>query len=94
VTPLLLPADGDPDGFKDFLTLMRYQVKDFKRPVLFVHGDDHHFMYDKPLQDSDGYRLMQFTRLQTFGDQADYSNNEVRVYTLLVRGLVDGNTSG
>jgi hypothetical protein len=81
---LLLPADTEGvagnDGFKDFLELMRVQVKDFKRPVMYVHGDNHHFMYDKPLQDSNGYRLMHFNRLQTFGDNQDYSNNEVTVH--------------
>jgi hypothetical protein len=83
---LLRPADNDGvagnDRFKDFLELMRVQVTDFKRPVMYVHGDDHHFMYDMPLQDSKGYRLMHFNRLQTFGDNDDYGNNKVRVYIL------------
>jgi hypothetical protein len=33
-----------------------------------VHGDSHYFRVDKPLLDSTGKRVANFTRVETFGD--------------------------
>jgi hypothetical protein len=35
-------------GFKPFLEVLRFEVKDWGRPVLFVHGDTHKFRVDHP----------------------------------------------
>lgn len=32
------------DGFFDFMVLLRNLVRDFKRPVTYVHGDSHVFL--------------------------------------------------
>ena len=59
-----------PDGFQDFLTALRTEVIAFRRPVAYVHGDSHYFRIDKPFLDSLGRRLENFTRVETFGDNA------------------------
>jgi hypothetical protein len=56
------------DGFHDFLFALRAQVIAFGKPVAYVHGDSHYFRIDKPLLDSTGKRLTNFTRVETFGD--------------------------
>jgi hypothetical protein len=37
---------------------------------VLVHGDSHYFMVDKPLLDSNGCCVENFTRVETFGDHA------------------------
>jgi hypothetical protein len=56
------------DGFYDFLVALRAQVIAFGKPVAYVHGDSHYFRVDKPLLDSTGKRVTNFTRVETFGD--------------------------
>ena len=56
------------DGFHDFLVALRAQVIAFGKPVAYVHGDSHYFRVDKPLLDSTGKRVTNFTRVETFGD--------------------------
>jgi hypothetical protein len=56
------------DGFHDFLVALRAQVIAFGKPVAYVHGDSHYFRIDKPLLDSTGKRVTNFTRVETFGD--------------------------
>ena len=87
---LLPPTDPQgavpaPDGFHDFLTALRTLTIDFKRPVAYVHGDSHYFRVDKPLQDATGKRLENFTRVETFGDNAANGLNDVH----WVKALVD-----
>ncbi len=65
------PGITDPDGFFAFLTALRAEVIVFKRPVAFVHGDSHYFRVDRPLLDANGVRLENFTRVETFGDNAN-----------------------
>jgi hypothetical protein len=81
----LAETDGQPDGFKDFLTTLRTQTIAFKRPVVYVHGDSHYFRVDKPLLDEKGRRVENFTRLETFGDNAPNGTNDVH----WVKALVD-----
>jgi hypothetical protein len=66
----LVEDDGQKatDGFHDFLVELRAQVIAFGRPVAYVHGDSHYFRVDKPLLDSTGKRVTNFTRVETFGD--------------------------
>ena len=64
----LVESDGNPDGFHDILSKLRDLTIAFKKPVVLVHGDSHYFMVDKPLLDSDGRRIENFTRVETFGD--------------------------
>jgi hypothetical protein len=73
VTPI--PA-GIVEGHRDFLLALRDEVKAFKKPVAYVHGDTHYFRIDKPFYDSEpadsvttvARRLENFTRIETFGD--------------------------
>ena len=56
------------DGYGDFLRALRTQVIAFGKPVAYVNGDSHYLRIDKPLLDSKGNRVLNFTRLETFGD--------------------------
>ena len=72
------------DGYVAFLTKLRSLTIDFGKPVVYVHGDSHYFRVDKPLQDRNGLRIENFTRVETFGDNAP-SANDVQ----WVKALVD-----
>jgi hypothetical protein len=73
----LAETDGQPDGFKEFLSALRDETIAFRRPVAAVHGDSHYFRIDKPLLDAKGQRLENFTRVETFGDHQENGNNDV-----------------
>jgi hypothetical protein len=66
----LVQTDGNPDGFRDFLVALREQVIAFRKPVSYLHGDSHYFRIDRPMLDSLGRRLENFTRVETFGNNA------------------------
>ncbi len=72
------------DGYKDFLLALRAEAIAFRRPVAYVHGDSHYFRVDKPFQDSLGRRLENFTRVETFGDNAANGNNDASWIRVLV----------
>jgi hypothetical protein len=84
----LVETDAQPDGFHDFLVALRDQTISFGKPVVYVHGDSHYFRVDKPLLDAQGRRLENFTRVETFGDNAANDNNDVH----WVKALVDPNS--
>src|SRR5499427_5571885 len=81
----LAETDGQPDGFQSYLTALRNEVIAFRRPVAYVHGDSHYFRIDKPFLDSQGRRLENFTRVETFGDHQENGNNDVH----WVKALID-----
>jgi hypothetical protein len=81
----LVETDGQPDGYHDVLSALRDEVLAFGKPVVYVHGDSHYFRVDKPLLDSQGRRLENFTRVETFGDNQGNGNNDVH----WVKALVD-----
>jgi hypothetical protein len=81
----LAETDGQPDGFQTFLVALRDETISFGLPVVYVHGDSHYFRIDKPLLDVDGKRLENFTRVETFGDNAANGLNDVH----WVKALVD-----
>src|SRR5262245_58165225 len=80
----LAETDGNPDGFQEFLLALRAEVIAFGRPVAYVHGDSHYFRVDKPLLDSQGFRVENFTRVETFGDHAEAGTNDVNWLKVLV----------
>jgi hypothetical protein len=80
----LAEADGQPDGFQQFLNALRDESIAFARPVAYVHGDSHYFRIDKPLLDSQGRRLENFTRVETFGDNQANGDNDVHWLKVLV----------
>lgn len=80
----LMQTDGNPDGFVEFLTAFREEIIAFRRPVVYVHGDSHYFRIDRPMLDSHGARLENFTRVETFGDHAENGNNDVNWVKVLV----------
>lgn len=73
-------ADGTltPDGYKDFLIALRNETIAFRKPVAYVHGDSHYYRVDKPFLDSEGQRLENFTRVETFGDNVANGINDVQ----------------
>jgi len=73
----LVETDGQPDGYHEFLSALRDEVIAFRKPVAYVHGDSHYFRVDKPFQDSNGRRIENFTRVETFGDNAANGTNDV-----------------
>jgi hypothetical protein len=73
----LAEDDGAKDGYQDFLIALRDETAAFRKPVVAVHGDSHYFRIDKPLQNAQGQRLENFTRVETFGDHQDNGNNDV-----------------
>jgi hypothetical protein len=80
----LFQTDGQPEGFEEFLSALRVEVTQFRRPVAYVHGDSHYFRIDKPFLDSEGRRLENFTRVETFGDNQANGNNDVQWLKVLV----------
>ena len=80
----LAETDGLPDGYQDFLVALRNEVIAFQKPVAYVHGDSHYFRVDKPFLNSKGQRLENFTRVETFGDNAGNGNNDVQWLKVLV----------
>ena len=74
----LAQTDGQPDGFQEFLNALRTEVIAYRRPVAYVHGDSHYYRVDKTLLDTQGRRLENFTRVETFGDNAANGTNDVQ----------------
>ena len=72
----LAETDGQPDGFQDYLLALREEVIAFRKPVAYVHGDSHYYRVDKPLLDSLGRRIENFTRVETFGDNQANGTND------------------
>jgi len=80
----LAETDGQPDGFQSFLVALRSQIIAFRKPVAYVHGDSHYFRVDRPMLDSLGRRLENFTRVETFGDNQANGTNDVNWLKVLV----------
>jgi hypothetical protein len=80
----LAESDGQPDGFQSFLVALRSQIIAFRKPVAYVHGDSHYFRVDRPMLDSLGRRLENFTRVETFGDNQANGTNDVNWLKVLV----------
>jgi hypothetical protein len=80
----LVETDGQPDGYREFLTALRDQVVAFRKPVVYVHGDSHYFRVDRPFLDAGGRRLENFSRVETFGDNQGNGNNDVQWLKVLV----------
>jgi len=80
------PSIKDPDGYFDYLAALRDEVTAFQRPVAYVHGDSHYFRIDRPLLNAVGVRLENFTRVETFGDNASNvtRTNDVQWLKVLV----------
>jgi len=81
-------APGVTDGFQEILLALRDEVIAFRKPVAYVHGDTHYFRLDKPFLDAQGRRLENFTRLETYGDNAPNGTNDVN----WVKVRVDANS--
>jgi hypothetical protein len=69
---------------RKFLSALRTDTIAFQKPVVLVYGDSHYFRIDKPLVDTQGRRLENFTRLETFGDNAINGLNDVHWVKVLV----------
>jgi len=80
----LVETDGQPDGFKDFLLALRTEVIAFRKPVAYVHGDSHYYRVDKPFLNAAGQRLENFTRVETFGNNAANGLNDVQWLKVIV----------
>jgi hypothetical protein len=76
------------DGFQSLLLELRKQTIVFAKPVVLVHGDSHYFRVDRPLMDSTGLTVQNFTRVETFGDHQEQGVNNVH----WVKALIDPNS--
>lgn len=54
-------------GYDDFLRELQRLTVAFTKPVVLLHGDTHYFRIDKPLVDTRGHAIANFTRVETFG---------------------------
>ena len=62
--PLPKPASA----FGDYVAALQAELEDYRKPVMFVHGDTHLFRIDKPLYSAKSERVFEnFTRIETFG---------------------------
>ncbi|MEY8877094.1 MAG: hypothetical protein AB9M60_11335 [Leptothrix sp. (in: b-proteobacteria)] len=66
------------DGYQAYLLALRDEVTAFRKPVAYVHGDSHYFRVDKPFLNAKGQRLENFTRVETFGNNAQNGTNDVQ----------------
>jgi hypothetical protein len=66
------------DGYYSFLVALRADVVEFGKPVAYVDGDSHYMRIDKPLLDSTGKRVENFTRVETFGDNQQMGTQDVQ----------------
>ncbi len=82
--PRTLAETTSPDGYKDYLLALRDEVIAFGKPVAYVHGDLHYFRVDKPLLDAQGRRVENFTRVETYGNNAANGNNDVNWVKVVV----------
>ena len=80
----LAEANPATDGYQAFLSALREEVIAFRKPVAYVHGDSHYFRVDKPFLDASGKRLENFTRVETFGDNAANGTNDANWVKVLV----------
>jgi hypothetical protein len=80
----LAETGGQLDSLQGFLIALRNQVIAFKRPVVYVHGDSHYFRIDRPLLDAQGWRVENFLRVETFGNNHGNGTNDVHWVKVLV----------
>jgi hypothetical protein len=67
-TGAVAPAERKPTGFDDFLATLEDSTKNYRNPVLLIHGDTHIFRTDKPLVNAKTKQTVaSFSRLETFG---------------------------
>src|SRR5262249_59419739 len=86
-TLIQVPSITDRGGYFVFIVALREEVIAFRRPVAFVHGDTHYLRVDRPFLNINGVRLENFTRVETFGDNA--SNVTLTNDVQWVKVLVD-----
>ncbi len=78
---------GTPDGFAATKRTLLQQTVRFDGQVVLVNGDSHTFVIDKPLADTVGSTVENFTRVQTFGSgqnhwvSADVDLRDPQVFT-------------
>jgi len=92
-----VPA-GQPDGFAATKKTLLQQTVGFGGQVAFINGDSHTFIVDKPMSDTKGQVVENFTRVQTFGSaqnhwvSADVDPRDPQVFTFrqhIVRANLD-----
>lgn len=55
-------------GFEEILADLERETVEFKKPVMFAHGDSHYVRIDKPMKGSiSNRRIENATRVETFG---------------------------
>ncbi|GAA6618859.1 hypothetical protein [Scytonema sp. NUACC26] len=53
--------------FNDLINAFQTELKNYSKQVILIHGDSHYFRIDKPLNNSEGTVITNFTRIETFG---------------------------
>ena len=63
------PKEPKATAYDPYVNLLAEEMENFKKPVLFIHGDTHLFRINKPLISKKTKRFFEnFTRLEVFGD--------------------------
>ena len=60
-------VDDHGKGYEDFLDHLSERALAYGKPVLLAHGDGHEYIVDKPFVTPKGERVINLTRVQTFG---------------------------
>jgi hypothetical protein len=60
---------NEDNGFTSIVEKLRTETEKFRKPVLLLYGDHHRFAVSKPLTDSQGSLISNFTALMVFGDR-------------------------
>ncbi|MBI1307734.1 MAG: metallophosphoesterase [Bacteroidetes bacterium] len=76
----MFTGDKDMEGFEQLIAEFKRMTIQFGKPVLLIHGDSHRFVVDKPLFSEGEKVLLNFTRLQVFGEH-DMHSVRIKVNT-------------
>ncbi|BBA34121.1 uncharacterized protein sS8_2169 [Methylocaldum marinum] len=64
----LAEGSAERKGFEEILAELETEAVNFKKPVVFAHGDSHYFRVDKPMKGSVSKRRIEnATRVENFG---------------------------
>jgi hypothetical protein len=85
-----------PTGYSNIIKKLQERVTRFQKPVLLVYGDAHRFLVEKPLTDTNGKLVVNFTSLMVFGEadmhavRIDINTKQPNLFTFS-EFIVDGN---
>lgn len=64
----MFTPDKGASGFTEFLEVLLELSENYKKPILLINGDSHKYLIDKPLKTVDYKTVLNFTRMQVYGE--------------------------